>query len=254
MVDIDVTPQIRRGLETLFRDLKRHAVRTARKQAKLVVIEMASNPSSSMPPLGGDVTGPLAANTVTRLLGRLLSLVAPTEGQVLKYISGVWTPANEATGAGHAVYDETTALTQRSKLRFLGLGVTATDNPGADATDVTIPGTDVYATDTELAAAIAAHEAAADPHPQYTTAAELSAALTSYILKSAFTAKGDLLAGTGPGTFSVLAAPATTGYYLRTDPTALTGLRWVPVPDGLIDFVIDGTDFVIDGTDSVVAE
>lgn len=243
MVEIDVTPQIRRGLETLFRDLKRHAVRTARRQAKLVIIEMASNPNSSMPPLAGDVTGPLAANTVTRLLGRLLSLVTPTEGQVLKLIGGVWTPSTVSTG--HAIHDETTLLAQRSKLRFLGLGVTATDNPGADATDVTIPGTDVYATDAELAAAIAAHVAAADPHPGYLTPADFAAF---------FAAKGDLLAGTGAGAYAVLSAPVTAGYYLRTDPTTTTGLRWEPLPDTLLDFVVDGTDVVVDGTDRVLAE
>ena len=44
------------------------------------------------------------------------------------------------TGGGHVVQEETTPLTQRSNIRFQGAGVTATDNAGADATDITIPG------------------------------------------------------------------------------------------------------------------
>ena len=41
---------------------------------------------------------------------------------------------------GHTIIDETTPLPQRSKLRFTGSGVTATDDSGNDTTVVTIPG------------------------------------------------------------------------------------------------------------------
>lgn len=40
--------------------------------------------------------------------------------------------------SGHIIVDESTSLTARSKLTFKGTGVTATDNSGADSTDVTI--------------------------------------------------------------------------------------------------------------------
>jgi hypothetical protein len=43
-------------------------------------------------------------------------------------------------GSAHTIQEEGTSLTQRSKLNFIGTGVTATDNAGADATDVTITG------------------------------------------------------------------------------------------------------------------
>jgi hypothetical protein len=46
----------------------------------------------------------------------------------------------EETGGGHTIQDEGTSLTQRTKLNFVGAGVTATDDAGNDATVVTIAG------------------------------------------------------------------------------------------------------------------
>lgn len=43
-------------------------------------------------------------------------------------------------GGGHVIQDEGVSLTQRTKLNFIGAGVVATDNAGADSTDITIPG------------------------------------------------------------------------------------------------------------------
>lgn len=42
-------------------------------------------------------------------------------------------------GGGHTIEDEGTPLTQRTKLNFVGAGVTVTDDSGDDATVVTIP-------------------------------------------------------------------------------------------------------------------
>lgn len=42
------------------------------------------------------------------------------------------------TGSGHTIKDEGTPLTARTNLNFKGTAVTATDNSGADSTDVTI--------------------------------------------------------------------------------------------------------------------
>ena len=59
-------------------------------------------------------------------------------------LTGDGTPQNplHATGGGggHVIQDEGVSLPQRSKLNFIGTGVTATDNAGADSTDVTISG------------------------------------------------------------------------------------------------------------------
>jgi len=48
-------------------------------------------------------------------------------------------PAAGGTGGGHIIYDEASPLTQRSKLKFTGTGVTVTDDGGGDFSVVTIP-------------------------------------------------------------------------------------------------------------------
>jgi hypothetical protein len=70
MVDIDVTPQIRRAFEGLFRDIKRHAIRVAQREAALQV----SN-------------GP-----ITNIQGIPVDPTPPTTGQVLTYDGTKWTP------------------------------------------------------------------------------------------------------------------------------------------------------------------
>jgi hypothetical protein len=47
---------------------------------------------------------------------------------------------NISAGSGHTIEDEGTPLTQRTKLNFVGSGVTVTDDSGDDATVVTING------------------------------------------------------------------------------------------------------------------
>lgn len=51
------------------------------------------------PTLGGDLSGTAAAASVIRLQGQSVSATTPSAGQVLQYVSGVWTPAN-LTGGG----------------------------------------------------------------------------------------------------------------------------------------------------------
>lgn len=54
---------------------------------------------------------------------------------------------NDEAGSGHVIEDEGTPLTQRTKLNFVGAGVTVTDDSGDDASVVTIPGTGTLETD-----------------------------------------------------------------------------------------------------------
>jgi hypothetical protein len=53
--------------------------------------------------------------------------------------SGAWViTSTGGTGGGHTIQDEGVDLTQRTKLNFVGAGVTVTDDSGNDATVVTI--------------------------------------------------------------------------------------------------------------------
>ena len=66
-----------------------------------------------------------------------------TEGAI-RYVSGAFRQKDAAgvfnprDGGGHVIYEETSSLTQRSKLRFFGSAITAADNASEDATDVTL--------------------------------------------------------------------------------------------------------------------
>jgi len=52
------------------------------------------------------------------------------------------------SGSGHTIQEEGTPLTQRTNLNFIGAGITATDNSGNDATDVTLSLASTDLTDT----------------------------------------------------------------------------------------------------------
>lgn len=52
---------------------------------------------------------------------------------------GEWVAADAAGGSGHSIEEEGTPLTARSKLNFVGGGVTVTDDSGDDASVVTVP-------------------------------------------------------------------------------------------------------------------
>jgi hypothetical protein len=53
---------------------------------------------SSIPSLGGDLSGALGAASVDRIKGTAVSATAPTVNQVLQFVGGVWTPTTLATG------------------------------------------------------------------------------------------------------------------------------------------------------------
>lgn len=57
---------------------------------------------------------------------------------VAKDASGAYVITGSASGGGHTIQDEGINLTQRTKLNFVGAGVTVTDDSGNDATVVTI--------------------------------------------------------------------------------------------------------------------
>lgn len=59
-------------------------------------------------------------------------------------------PMSTSTGGRHVIEDEGTPLTQRTNLNFVGAGVTVTDDPGNDATVVTILGGGSGGTNTEV--------------------------------------------------------------------------------------------------------
>lgn len=85
--------------------------------------------------ISGILTGP-EQQFVTDLV---LASGSASEDDVLTWKSGA--PSWEVpAGGGHTIEDEGTPLAQRTKLNFVGAGVTVTDDSGDDATVVTISG------------------------------------------------------------------------------------------------------------------
>lgn len=60
--------------------------------------------------------------------------------QLLVQLTSGSSSGGSGTGGGHVIQDEGSSLTQRTKLNFVGAGVTVTDDAGNDATKVTITG------------------------------------------------------------------------------------------------------------------
>lgn len=71
-----------------------------------------------------------------------------------------------------------TTLLPNERALSVSSELTLTDNGAGSSVQIGVAAT--IARDTEVAAAVTAHEASPDPHPGYTTAAELAAAITAH--------------------------------------------------------------------------
>jgi hypothetical protein len=229
-------PKLRQTSDTLVRKLKKNMLVEAERSTDDRLGGL-TNVSGGLPAtlitLTGDVNGKANENVVGAIQGIEVDTTDPLTGQTLVFDGTKYVPTTPSApdSAGHVIEDEGTTLTAEPIINFVGLGVTATVSGGKIV--VTIPGTDVYATDVELAAAVAA-------------------AVALLIPKSLVDAKGDLLVGTADNTLTRLPV-GTTGQVPYADPTATTGIRWgdstavgryrgmVWTPDGAggFDFVVN---------------
>jgi hypothetical protein len=96
------------------------------------------------------------------------------------------------------------------------------------------------------AAQSTANQAVTDAAVAQTTAAAAQAAANARIPCAVFLAKGNLLAGTGSGTFSVLPAGAND-YILAADNTTGAGLKWVAPPPVAVTSVTGTAPITIGG-------
>jgi hypothetical protein len=149
--------------------------------------------------LGGPVTARYWRYLVT--LGPLATTLN-TYKPLTTYTLALYSGAPLIQAPGHMIQDEGTSALQRPSLNFVGLGVTVSDDAAGERTTVTIPGTDVYATDAELATAVAL-----------------------LIARGLIDAKGDLIVGTADDTPARLAV-GTDGQVLTADATQSTGVAW----------------------------
>lgn len=101
-IRVQMPPHAARRLSRMFTRMKTEgrdeAQRVTRGELRGVVHPSGVMYDRAVPPLVGDVTGTVGANTVGRLLGRLLSAVVPTIGQALVWSGTAWTPGTVVTG------------------------------------------------------------------------------------------------------------------------------------------------------------
>jgi hypothetical protein len=174
-----------------------------------------------------------------------------------------------ATSATSAAASATTAA--NSVATIAGYATSAANSATAAATSATSAATSATSSATSAtasatsasAAATSASSAATSATSAATSAASAatSAASAAAAVAASFTAKGQLLAGTGASTFNALTVAATNGYLLSVASSTATGLQWIAAPSGGSQVKINGgtaatydfIDFTGMGTDTGTA-
>lgn len=167
---MSLSPQKQRQLTFLWMRLDRQVQRVVGEAVRSFSSEIISTDGTFkpavVPPLGGDLSGTLGAAVLEKIKGVEINETDPADGEVPTYDATsntiIWTAAG-GSGAGHVIQNEGTPLPARAALNFIGALVDATDAAGVTNVTVTNP--------------VPTHEAASNPHPQYATDADLAAAV-----------------------------------------------------------------------------
>jgi hypothetical protein len=167
------------------------------------------------------------------------------------------TAANSvATIAGYATTAANSATAAATSATSAAASATASANSAtASASSATASATSATASASSASAsATSATNAATSAASAATSAASAatSAASAAAAVAASFTAKGELLAGTGPSAFSPLTVSATNGYVLSVNSATATGLEWAPANPGDITAVSAGTGLTGGGTSGAV--
>jgi hypothetical protein len=167
------------------------------------------------------------------------------------------TAANSvATIAGYATSSANSATAAATSATSAAASATASANSAtASASSASASATSATASASSAsAAATSASSAATSATAAATSAASAatSAASAAAAVAASFTAKGQLLAGTGTSTFNALTVAATNGYVLSVNSATATGLEWAAANPGDITGVTAGTGLSGGGTSGAV--
>jgi hypothetical protein len=167
------------------------------------------------------------------------------------------TAANSvATIAGYATSSANSATAAATSATSAAASATASANSAtasassasASATSATASASSASAAGTSASSAATSATSAATS----ATSAAASAASAAAAVAASFDAKGDLLAGTGAGTFDQLTVATTNGYVLTVNSATATGLEWAATNPGDITGVTAGTGLSGGGTSGAV--
>jgi hypothetical protein len=158
------------------------------------------------------------------------------------------TAANSvATIAGYATSSANSATAAATSAASAAASTSAAAaSATAAATSATSAAASATAASTSATSAATSATAAATS----ATSAAASAASAAAAVAASFDAKGDLLAGTGAGTFDQLGV-GTNGYLLTADSATATGIKWAAAPVSLPSQTGNAGEFLTtDGTDA----
>jgi hypothetical protein len=201
-----------------------------------------------------------SASSATAAAASATSAAASATAAATSATSAAASATAAATSATSAAASATTAA--NSVATIAGYATTASNSASAAATSAASAATSATSSATSAtasassasAAATSASSAATSATSAATsaTSAAASAASAAAAVAASFDAKGDLLAGTGAGTFDQLTVAATNGYVLSVNSATATGLEWSPANAGDITGVTAGTGLSGGGTSGAV--
>lgn len=126
---------------------------------------------------------------------------------------------NADGGGGHTIQDEGSDLATRTKLNFVGAGVTVTDDAGNDQTDVTINGSTITGLDTQVLFFDGADTPAGDPGLTYNKTTN-AVTIDNLIIDGANISTSD---ATTPSNITIATGDSTSGNNTGGNLTVTTG-------------------------------
>jgi hypothetical protein len=202
----------------------------------------ATSADASATAAATSATSAAASATAAATSATSAAASATTAANSVATIAGYASSA--ATSEANAAASATAAATSAAS------AAASTSAAAASATAAATSATS--AANSATAAATSATSAATSATAAATsaTSAAASAASAAAVLSAAFDAKGDLLAGTGAGTFDQLGV-GTNGYLLTADSATATGIKWAAAPVSLPSQTGNAGEFLTtDGTDA----
>jgi hypothetical protein len=193
----------------------------------------ASASASSATAAATSATSAAASATAAATSATSAAASATTAANSVATIAGYATSsANSATAAATSATSAATSATASANS-----ATASASSASASATSATASASSASAAATSASSAATSATSAATS----ATSAAASAATAAAAVAASFDAKGDLLAGTGVGTFDQLTVAATNGYVLSVNSATATGLEWTAATAGDITSVVAGT-------------
>jgi hypothetical protein len=204
----------------------------------------AATSASSATAAATSATSAAASATAAATSATSAAASATTAANSVATIAGYATSAaNSATAAATSATSAATSATSSANSATASASSATASATSATASASSASASATSATNAATSAASAATSAAS---------AATSAASAAAAVAASFTAKGELLAGTGPSAFSPLTVAATNGYTLSVNSATATGLEWVAPNAGDITGVTAGTGLSGGGTSGAV--